>query len=67
MRNKLVEFRQKLGLTQEEIGALVGKSRVYWCLIETGRMKGSPEFWINLQIKFNLTAKETIKLMEVVE
>ncbi len=67
MRNNIVEFRKKIGLTQEEMGALVDKSRNYWCLIETGRIKGEPEMWLDLQIKFNLTAEETKKLMEVVE
>ena len=65
MRSELISLRHKLGMTQEEIGALVGKKRGYWCLLETGRRKGDPEMWIDLGIKLNLTLEELKKLMVV--
>ena len=67
MRNNLVAFRKKLGFTQEEMSALFGKKPKYWCFLELGQRKGDPELWVGLQIKFNLTAEETKKLMEVDE
>lgn len=36
MRYKLIELREKSGLTQEEIAAMVGISRSFYGLIETG-------------------------------
>lgn len=36
MRTKLVELREKKGLTQEEVAAIVGISRSFYGLIETG-------------------------------
>ena len=65
MRNNLKEFRRKLGLSQEEMGAMFNLTRQQWCNIESGQRKGSGEFWVRLQKKFGLTADETLKLMEV--
>lgn len=65
MRNNLIKFRHKLGLTQREMGAMFGKNKGYWCFLENAQRKGDPEMWIDLGIKFNLTAKELKKLMEV--
>lgn len=65
MRNNLKEFRIKLGLSQEEIGTMFNLSRQQWCNVEAGRRKGSGEFWLSLQKKFNLNNEETLKLMEV--
>lgn len=65
MRNNLIEFRHKLGFTQQQMGALVGKKRGYWCFLESGQRKGDPEMWVNLAIKFNLTAIQLKELMEV--
>ena len=65
MRSNLKTFREKLGLTQEEMGAMFQMSRQQWCNIEQGRRYGSPEFWLGLQKKFKLNVDETIKLMEV--
>lgn len=65
MRNNLVGFRHKLGLTQEEMGGLFNLNRQQWCNIELGTRKGSAVMWVNLGIKFNLTLKELKKLMEV--
>lgn len=65
MRNNLIEFRHKLGLTQEEFGNMFKQSRGQWCNIEVGRKKGSAEMWLELGNKFDLTVKELKKLMEV--
>lgn len=65
MRNNLKEFRIKLGLSQEEIGAMFNLNRQQFCNIENGKRKGSGVFWLNLQKKFNLNNEETLKLMEV--
>lgn len=66
MRNNLIKFRKTLGLTQSEFGELFGLSKNQVCWVETNRTKGTPEFWIDLQIKFNLTAIQTKELMEVI-
>ena len=65
MRNNLKEFRLKLGLSQEEMGAMFNLNRQQWCNIELGRRRGSGEFWLSLQKKFDLNNEETLKLMEV--
>jgi transcriptional regulator with XRE-family HTH domain len=66
MRNNLIKLRKTLGLTQSEFGELFGLSKNQVCWVETNRTKGMPEFWIDLQIKFNLTAIQTKELMEVI-
>lgn len=65
MRNELIALREKIGMTQTEMGALFGKKRSYICLVETAKRKGDPEFWIDLGIKFNLSLEELKKLMVV--
>lgn len=66
MRNNLIEFRHKLGFTQTEMGALFNKKKGYWCFLESGTRKGDPELWVELGIKFNLTAAQLKELMEVI-
>ena len=65
MRSNLKEFREKLGFTQEEIGKMFNLTRQQWNNIELAKNKGSGEFWLTLQKKFNLSNTETLKLMEV--
>lgn len=65
MRNDLIALREKLGMTQEELGALFGKKKSYICLVETAKRKGDAEFWVDLGIKFNLSLEELKKLMVV--
>ena len=36
MRNKLIELREQKGLTQEEVAEIVGISRSFYSLIESG-------------------------------
>lgn len=65
MRNNLIEFRWQLGLTQAEFAELFNKDRQYQNNIEKGRRKGSADYWIKIQKKFNLTNEKTLNLMEV--
>ena len=64
-RNNLIEFRQKLGLTQTEMGALFNKKKGYWCFLELGKRDGDPDLWLDIGIKFNLTFQQVKKLREV--
>lgn len=65
MRSNLIEFRKKLGLTQEEFGLLFHKSKQYIWFVEKGKRQGSAEMWMLLAIKFDLSLEELKKLMEV--
>ena len=65
MRNDLIKFRKALGLNQGDFGMLFGLSKNQVCWIETNRVKGKPEFWIELGIKFDLTLAQLKELMEV--
>lgn len=65
MRNNLIEFRTKLGMTQTEMGELFKLSRGQWSNIENGRRNGSTKLWLEFQKKFKLDADQTLKLMEV--
>lgn len=48
MKNKLKEFRESLGLTQEELGELVGVSRQAINAIETEKFE--PSIWLAYDI-----------------
>lgn len=65
MRNNLIDFRKKLGMTQDEFGEMFNLNKQQVSFIENGKRKGSPEFWLEVQKKFNLTNSETIELMVV--
>ncbi len=66
MRNNLIEFRHKIGLTQEEMASLINqKSRQQWCNIEAGKRNLTAEEIVEIGIKFNLSPKELKRLMEV--
>ena len=65
MRNKLIEFRKKIGLSQTEMGEIFFKSRSQWGNIENGKRKGDPEMWIDIGIKFELTFEQVKSLMEI--
>lgn len=66
MRNNLKNFRKTLGLSQTEFGELFGLTKNQICRLEKNAIKGTPEFWFDLQIKFNLTAIQTKELMEAI-
>lgn len=65
MRNNLINFRKRLGMNQEEFGSLVNLTKQKISNLETGRKQGTGEEWIKIQLFFNLTPTETLKLMEV--
>ncbi|BAQ36393.1 DNA-binding protein [Clostridium botulinum B2 128] len=48
MKNKLKQFRENLGLTQEQLGELVGVSRQSINAIETGKFE--PSIWLAYDI-----------------
>lgn len=48
MRNKIKEFREAIGLTQEQLGALVGVSRQAINSIETEKYE--PSIWLAYDI-----------------
>lgn len=48
MKNKIHEFREKLGLTQEQLGELVGVSRQAIHAIETEKFE--PSIWLAYDI-----------------
>lgn len=64
MRKELKIFRIRHNLTQGQLGNMFGITRQQYCLIETGRRKGSADFWLSLQKEFDLTNEETQELME---
>ncbi|MBP3920805.1 MAG: helix-turn-helix transcriptional regulator [Bacilli bacterium] len=65
MRSDLIEFRHRLGLTQEEFAKLFKKNKQYQNNVEKGKRKGSAEYWLLIQKKFKLTNETTLDLMEV--
>ena len=65
MRNNLIEFRKKVGLTQEEMGSLVKCSRYQYCNVEAAKREGSPDMWLDIGILFNLSVQQLKKLREV--
>ncbi|MBN3368420.1 helix-turn-helix transcriptional regulator [Clostridium botulinum] len=48
MKNKLKQFRENLGLTQEQLSELVGVSRQAINAIETGKFE--PSIWLAYDI-----------------
>jgi DNA-binding XRE family transcriptional regulator len=65
MLNNLINFRKKLGFTQEEMAKVIKKTRQHYCNIEKGRIKGTADTWFAIQKKFNLSNEETLNLREV--
>jgi putative transcriptional regulator len=58
MKNRLKEFRESLGLTQEQLGELVGTSRQAINAIETEKFE--PSIWLAYDISkiFNRAIEE---------
>lgn len=64
MKNRLKELREILGLTQEQLGSLVGVSRQAINAIETEKYE--PSIWIayDLSKVFNCTIEEVFLFEE---
>ena len=58
MKNKLKEFREANGLTQKDVGAMVGVSRQAINAIETGKF--DPSIWLayDLSKLFGMSIEE---------
>ncbi len=54
MRTQLKVFRVLHKLSQGEMAARLGYGRPYYGHVESGRQKGSAEFWERLQAAFGL-------------
>lgn len=67
MKNKLKQFRENLGLTQEQLGELVGVSRQAINAIETEKFE--PSIWLAYDIAkvFHDTIEEVFLLKKVKE
>lgn len=63
MRDRLKDFREQLGFTQEEFAKMLTITRQQYSNIEKGKRTGSAMFWLSLQKKFNLTYDEVIEMM----
>jgi putative transcriptional regulator len=64
MKNKLKEIREALGLTQEQLGELVGVSRQAINAIETEKFE--PSIWLAYDISkiFHMTIEEVFLFEE---
>ncbi|SHJ07547.1 putative transcriptional regulator [Clostridium cavendishii DSM 21758] len=64
MKNRLKEFREKEGLTQEQLGELIGVSRQAINAIETEKYE--PSIWIAYDIAkvFNCSIEEVFLFEE---
>ena len=64
MKNKLRQYREALGLTQEQLGELVGVSRQAINAIETEKFE--PSIWLAYDISqvFNCSIEEVFLFQE---
>lgn len=62
MRTELKLLRVKHHLTQPEMAKVCGTSLSTYNLIEQGKRRGSAEFWLTLQEKFNLDGETVWKM-----
>lgn len=64
MRTELLVFRKRHKLSQEQIAAKIGCSRISYASIENGKRKGSQEFWLAFQEAFNVPDQDMWGLMK---
>ena len=64
MKNKLKQFRESLGLTQEQLGELVGVSRQAINSIETEKFEPSIWFAYDIAKVFHCTIEEVFLFEE---
>ena len=55
---KLLKFRTKLGLTQEEVALKMGFKFLTYHRVENGETKGSMEFWKRFKDVFQISDAE---------
>lgn len=67
MKINLKVFRIKRHLTQADMAALIGVSRVTYSNIERGRNNASEDFWKKLQAEFEIPDSEMYSLMKNAE
>lgn len=65
IRINLKVYRVSHNMTQEEFANKIGISRAMYSLIEKGDRFGSFDFWMKLQITFNIPDEEMFKLMKI--
>ena len=65
MKNKALKIlRVEQGLTQEQMGAVLGVSRQMYAKIENGQSDGNIQFWARLQRNFHISNDRMWELMD---
>lgn len=64
MNEKLKALRKRYGMTQREFSKKINCTRSLYSLVETGKRKGSRDFWANVQTACNLSGGETWEMMQ---
>ena len=64
-RDKLYELRCKHKLTQAEIAAEIGVSRLTYSYVEKGERSGNQAFWEAIQRIFNVPDEEMYSLQKI--
>lgn len=64
MKSNFKEFRENLGLTQEEMSKSINYSIAYIKKIEAGERKGSLSFWSKIQAVYNLNNAQIWRLAQ---
>ena len=59
----LKQLRIGLDMSQAEFAAALGITRTHYSAIETGRLKGTAEFWKTLKTTFGLAETKLWELM----
>lgn len=63
-KTELRVLRAKNGLTQQGMADILGINRSTYSQIESGKRKGSVEFWAKMQSKFDYSDTEILELMK---
>lgn len=64
MNEKLKALRKRHGMTQREFSQKIKCTRSLYSLVETGKRKGSRDFWANVQTACNLSGGEVWEMMQ---
>lgn len=64
MRTNLKVYRVRLGLSQEEMSAILNCKRATYSAIECGNRSGKPSFWKKFQAAFKVPDSDMWALME---